>query len=143
MMYHPWRDARDRLPDVDIVFVDHLPDGQRGQMYGDRIEINARLLSSAERRCTLAHELVHHERGPTPSDSILLAREEALVERTAARRLIALDQLIDALRWTRHAPEVADELWVDVPMLTAFVESLSPDELAVIATALDDDAEVA
>ncbi|WP_353107766.1 ImmA/IrrE family metallo-endopeptidase [Gordonia sp. (in: high G+C Gram-positive bacteria)] len=140
-LYHPWRATPEH---VVIKFVDHLPNGTRGQTHGDCIEINRRVLSSAERRCTLAHELVHHERGGlVPIEPILEHREERLVERTAARRLIALDQLIDVLKWTRHAPEVADELWVDVPMLMAFVETLTEREHAAIRVALADLDEVA
>ena len=134
MRYHPWRAVPER---VDIAFVDDLPAGVRGRTCGQRIEINSRLLS-AERRSAVTHELVHVERGVHDLTGVALAREESIVERTAARRLIALDQLIDVLRWTRHAPEVADELWVDVPMLEAFVDDLTSDERATIRRALAD-----
>ncbi|WP_298445927.1 hypothetical protein [Gordonia sp. (in: high G+C Gram-positive bacteria)] len=130
MRYHPWRDARARST-LDIVFVDGLPTGMRGRCRGDRIEIRSDALQ-VERRCTLAHELVHHERGGVPADPILLAREETHVEAIAARRLVTLDRLVDALTWTRHAAELADELWIDQIMLAAYIESLTPDERAWI-----------
>ncbi|MFT4088258.1 MAG: hypothetical protein QM658_14130 [Gordonia sp. (in: high G+C Gram-positive bacteria)] len=132
--YHPWRDAAGRGA-LDIVFVDHLPAGVRGRTCGNLIEINADALQR-ERRCALAHELVHHERGIVPSDPVLLAREESVVERAAARRLIALDRLLDVLLWTSHAEEIADELWVDVPMLRALVADLTPAEHRWINTEL-------
>ena len=81
-----------------------------------------------ERRCTIAHELVHDERRIFPANPVLRAREELRVERIAARRLIALDRLVDVLVWTRRTEEVAEELWVDVPMLVALVQSLTDQE---------------
>ena len=55
-------------------------------------------LSRAEERCTLTHELVHAELGPFPR--WLTAREEAAVNAEAARRLIPLDALGEALAWS-------------------------------------------
>ncbi|WP_298440649.1 hypothetical protein [Gordonia sp. (in: high G+C Gram-positive bacteria)] len=136
MTYHPWRDARARTH-VDIAFVDHLPAGVRGRVRGDRIEIDATALQ-AERRCALAHELVHHERGVVPAEPVLAAREESIVEQTAARRLVSLDRLIDVLAWTRHASEAADELWIDLPMLGALIASLTDAERRLIEEALAD-----
>ncbi|PRC44552.1 hypothetical protein C6A85_99665 [Mycobacterium sp. ITM-2017-0098] len=68
-----------------------------------------------ERRCTVAHELVHDERRVFPTDPVMQAREETLVEQTAARRLIELPDLVDALRAcsTRCAETLADHCWVD------------------------------
>lgn len=134
--YSPWRDARGR-EHLDILFVNDLPAGVRGRTIGHRIEINQRLLG-AERRCTLAHELVHDERRIWPANRVLRAREEETVERIAARRLIAIDQLVDVLCWTRHTGEVAEELWVDVPMLTALVASLTDVERAWIDAQLEE-----
>ena len=125
-IYHPWRDARSRSH-LDIRFVEHLPRGVRGRITGDVVEVNRHMLGD-ERRCTIAHELVHDERRIFPADRVLRAREELRVERIAARRLIALDRLVDVLVWTRRAEEVAEELWVDVPMLVALVQSLTDRE---------------
>ena len=125
-IYHPWRDARAR-EHLTIRFVDHLPLGVRGRIRGDVVEVNRHMLGD-ERRCTIAHELVHDERRIYPTDSVLRAREELAVERIAARRLVALDQLVDVLCWTRRTEEVAEELWVDVPMLVALVQSLTDAE---------------
>ncbi len=134
-IYHPWRDARLR-EHLRIEFVEHLPVGVRGRIVGDRIEVNRHMLGD-ERRCTIAHELVHDERRVFPTDRVLRAREELTVERIAARRLVALEDLVDVLCWTRHTDEVAEELWVDVPMLVTLVQSLSDDERAWIDDELD------
>lgn len=128
-MYHPWREARRRTHLViDLV---ELPDDHRGCITGDRISIGIDD-PQASRRCTLAHELVHDERRIYPRDRVLRAREELTVERIAARRLIALDRLVDAICWSRRTEDVADELWVDVPMLVALVQSLTDGERAWI-----------
>jgi len=125
-IYHPWRDAR-RRSHLAIEFVEDLPTGGRGHITGDTIRVNRHMLAD-ERRCTIAHELVHDERRIFPADRVLRAREEIAVERIAARRLIQLDQLVDVLAWTRRTEEVAEELWVDVSMLVALVQSLTDDE---------------
>lgn len=104
-----------------------MADGRRGCLRGDRVAINT-ADDQAQRRCTLAHELVHDERRIFPADRVLRAREELRVERIAARRLIALEQLVDVLCWTRRTEEVAEELWVDVPMLVALAQSLTDRE---------------
>lgn len=124
-MYHPWRDARER-EHLSITF-ERLADGRRGCLRGDRITINTGD-DQAQRRSTLAHELVHDERRVFPVDRVLRAREELTVERIAARRLIQLEALVEALCWSKRAEEAADDLWVDLPMLLAFVQSLSDDE---------------
>lgn len=124
-IYHPWRELR-RRTHLTLTLMD-LPDDQRGCLRGDRVEINIEDLQ-AQRRCTLAHELVHDERRVFPVEPVLRAREEESVERIAARRLIELEQLVDVLRWTRSTSEMAAELWVDVPMLCALVRSLTDDE---------------
>ena len=98
-------------------------------------------LLQAERRCTIAHELIHLERGPAPDDPWLRAREERAVEAEAARRLITLDALADALAWSDRPVEVAEELWVDVQTLDVRVDGLNPAERAELDTRLTDDEE--
>ena len=57
-------------------------------------------------------------------------REEAAVDEIAARRLIPIDDLVDALAWARWevGAEAAGELWCDLAMLLARVQSLTPTE---------------
>mgnify|MGYP000933421466 FL=1 len=82
--------------------------------------VNARL-SRAEERCTLTHEIIHAERGPVPAHHA--AREERLVDAEAARRLIPLDALLEAVRWACCPAEAAEALGVDVPTLLTRVET--------------------
>lgn len=95
-------------------------------------------LLQAERRCTLAHELEHVDRGPAPADAVLGAREEATIDRIVARRLIRMEALADALAWAHNHHEAADELWVDEPTLRARLHHLADSERDYLRDRLSD-----
>lgn len=124
-MHNPWRHLGEHLPHVDIVWR-RLPGDLRGVTDGRTIWLDPRM-TQAQRRCVVAHETVHCERG-VPAD----AKEERRVDQIAARRLVALDELVEALLWTRHTAELVDELWVDSAAFVALVQSLTPAEKAWI-----------
>lgn len=93
MRYHPWRHLRDDHPHIHVTY----PTGETGclgRWTAEGIRING-LSTQRERRCTLTHEIVHVERGPVSSDLRLAMREEEIVERITAQRLIELDRLVD------------------------------------------------
>lgn len=121
-MFHPWRALR-RLTHVKLHWREM--DGVLGQTDGSTVIYMHPDQSQAQRRCTLAHELAHielgHINGATP-------REEAAAREHAARRMISLDRLMDALRWAESMEEVADELWVDHQMLIDRIDTLTKDE---------------
>jgi len=87
-------------------------------------------LSRAEERCTLTHELVHAERGPFPCWATV--REEAAVNAEAARRLIPLDALGEALAWSLHPTVAAEELDVDPPTLEVLLRDLAAAEVEAL-----------
>ena len=87
-------------------------------------------LSRIEERCTLAHELVHAERGPFPRWATV--REEVAVNAEAARRLIPLDALGEALAWSLHPAVAAEELDVDLPTLEALLRNLAAAEVEAL-----------
>ena len=90
-------------------------------------------LTAAQRRSTLAHEAVHAYRGDERiEDPILSERQERIAERIAARLLITLEQFAEALRWCRDDHELAEELHVDVDILTSWRGTLTPVEKAFI-----------
>lgn len=130
-MDHPWRRLR-HLNDWLLEW-DQLPEGICGEINWPThtITIDPRL-SQAQRRCTLAHELEHVVRGPGGGP-----REEREVEGMAARRLVELDALVDAVRWSPWPDEVADELWIDRPMLAALMDSLTAQERELVDRAVD------
>ena len=107
-------------------------DGRCGETNGrDLIRLDKRLLQ-VERRCTLAHELVHLEVGEGRPCSASRERE---VNRIAAARLVPFEALVKAARWARSPLELAEELWVTPLMLEARCETLTASELFAVAGA--------
>lgn len=137
MINHPWRRLRDQHPRIDVVWAP-LPDGLAGYWDGHRTIVLDSALTQAARRSTLEHELAHVERGPVPADAVLAAREEATVDEIAARRLIPLGLLVDALRWCQGAAgaALADEVWTDQHTLNVRLATLTADERKHIEAAL-------
>lgn len=130
-MFHPWRRFRG-LAAWTLRQAD-LPRGVHGftDFIAGTVTIDRRLLQ-VERRCTVAHEIVHIERGPVPADPVLAAREESAVEAETARRLIELHELGGALAWANHPAEAADVLWVTEHVLQVRLDHLHPSERAYL-----------
>lgn len=122
-VWHPWRALR-RLTHVDVHWTADLPSGVRGVTDGERIWMDSRQLQ-AERRCTLAHELEHINRGHAGCVDV---REEEDVRRAAARRLISIEGLLHVAAWTENFEEAADELWVDLDTLYARLDAVTDEE---------------
>ena len=133
--YHPWQHAAEL--GVSIVFMP-LPDGILGLWEpGIRTIYLSPDLDQAERRSTLAHELVHAVRGDTPcATSVLELRQEAIVEAAAAELLIPLDTLTTALRWCRDEAELAEDLWVDEGIVRTRLANLTDEDKAFIERCL-------
>lgn len=140
--YHPWRHLS-RLAHITIRWTrnDEELDGALGWFYVDRDEIVMDdRQTQAERRSTLAHELVHAERRDEPCGSIVLdARQELVVSKLAARRLIPIRDLGEALAWASSVHEAADELWVDEDTLRVRLAHLHPSERAYLVNRLEED----
>jgi uncharacterized protein DUF955 len=134
--YDPWS-ALSELDDVRLVIAD-LPRHRRGQIeFATRTITLHRSLDPAERRCTLAHELVHLERGPVLVRQT--RREEQVVAAIAARRLVPLAALTAGLRWTHDPAQLADDLGVDERTVRLRLASLTDAERATIADRLPPD----
>jgi hypothetical protein len=115
--YDPWRDLAENWPQLEVVLKP-----MRGELLGELrfpvITLRADT-SAAQRRCTLAHELVHLERGVRDCGP-WSAREELHVHREVARRLIGSDDLIRAIRALGgHGEVVALARALDVDVQTA------------------------
>ena len=94
--------------------------------------------SAAQRRCTLAHEIVHLERGLRDCGP-WLHREEQTVHRTAARRLITVSELAAAIRDLGRADDraaLAQALDVDTETLLVRLATLEPAERRALRRAL-------
>jgi hypothetical protein len=138
--YSPWRHLR-ALGHVRLDFTDddRLLDGADARYYAtvDRLIMDRRLGLQVDRRCVLAHELGHAVRGDLPcGEGVLDARQEAFVDQWAARRLIELPALADALAWSRQPDEVADALWVTPAVLEVRMRHLYPAERAYLLSGL-------
>jgi hypothetical protein len=91
-------------------------------------------LTQAERRTALAHELVHLEYGHEGCQD---ARTEAWVHQEAARWLVPLPRLVDALVWSLSEVEAAEELWVTPDLVRARLEGLTEGERDQVEAAVD------
>ena len=131
LKWHPWRHARDHYPHITIDCHHVFYGDKMGETSGNSMRLR-RGMSQAERRCTATHEIVHIERRgiehPNPE------KEERIVELEAARRLITLQELIDAFVWLRHPTptELAEHCWVDGTTLLCRMDNLDPIEVAEI-----------
>lgn len=137
-MDDPWDDLRCRV-DVTLHIVD-LPPGLRGlcDVRTKTIWI-AKGMRQRQRRAVLRHELVHLDRGEVFSNAHFRDREEAAVEQETARMMISLHALCDALRWTRDAYQLADELHVPVDLVALRMATMyHPRERAAVRAVLAD-----
>jgi hypothetical protein len=132
--YDPWADVRDNWPEVSVVIVP-MPGMLLGWVRYPLIALREGT-SSGQRRCTLAHEIVHLERG-TADCGPWAEREERLVHAEVARRMIPLDGLARTIcqaGGTHDLPAVAAALDVDVETLSLRLSQLSAAERARVAT---------
>jgi Zn-dependent peptidase ImmA (M78 family) len=141
--WSPWRHLREQHPNITVYEYD-LPGAYLGCVDHDKglIYLDSRL-NQAERRCTLAHEIGHLERGPVPPAPLAAIREELEVDRWAADKLIRAQDLIDVFRWTSNLSEAAEELWVDQHMLLARLRYLTAADRALLKVHLGHVNEVA
>lgn len=126
MRPNPWRMLRE-YADVTLRIAP-LPEGLLGvTLHRQHLITLNRTMDATERRCVLAHELAHWERGPVPCIPVLAAREEATCDLIAARRLIPLDALAD-LAWCDNLGQAAEELDVTEDVLACRLDHLTDSE---------------
>lgn len=114
-------------------FTRSLPAGRWGlTLHSEKRILIAEGLDQAERRSTIAHEAGHVIRGPFSHCARL--REEALVERQAARLLLpSVRRIGHALTWHQaDHDKAAQDLWVDDGLLQARLSTLAPRERAYL-----------
>lgn len=129
---HPWRRLR-HTPEITLAWHDG---GEPGWYEFDTQTISLRRgMTQAERRSTLRHELEHHSRGSFTAAE--LDREERACELSAARDLIDVRKLGEAMAWVQNLSDVADELWVDEALVAIRLEHLHPAERAYLRQRLD------
>jgi hypothetical protein len=134
--YDPEADLAANWPEVRVV-VEPMAGSLLGELRYPVIALRAGT-SAAQRRCTLTHEIVHLERG-TGDCGPWAAREELLVHREAARRLIPLRRLRLALREAGGDGDraaLARLLDVDTETLEVRLAMLTPAEQEELAADL-------
>ena len=104
------------IPVVDV----RLPDGLAGCTDGRTIWVDDRL-TSTERHCTIAHELVHIDAGHTGHQS---PKVEAWVRRRTAAWLLGRVDVVHALRTHPTVWDAAEHLGVTVPVLRDHLAAL-------------------
>lgn len=115
--YDPFHELEHKLPEVFLCTL-RLPAGKAWWLEPDQTIVLDDRLDSIERRCALAHEIEHVRAGDTAVVHVWFAtKQEARAHHRAARRLVRLDDLVDALRVTRDEQQLAAILEVDVEVL--------------------------
>ena len=136
-MHHPWRELRD-LPHIDLRWHVGAPPGKTQWWSDGTVTISLdESLGQAQRRCTLTHEIRHALRGRPPIGEAARRQEEREIDVEAARLLISLDRLIDALRWTQYWHEAAEALWCDYGTFVTRINNLTENEWLAIEAALE------
>jgi hypothetical protein len=93
--YDPWTDLAENWPEIEIV-VRPMRGSLLGELRYPVIALRAGT-SSAQRRCTLTHEIVHLERGVTDCGP-WSGREERRVDIEVAQRLVPVELLVATVR---------------------------------------------
>lgn len=129
--WNPWA-AAGRRPTLEIWFAD-VPEGATWHRDGDvdHITLDGRA-SRRDRSALLAHELVHVERGVGYpwATARTMEREEAIVRREVARRLVPPRELADLVARRSEvepitADLVADEFDVPEPVAAEALRALA------------------
>lgn len=126
----PWRRAGDEWSSVQIVYRDLPSQVRRAEtrwLRGDPVAIVLdRGLNQRERRCSLAHELEHLDRGQ-PCGT-LRATIEARVCADTARYLLPDLEVIGKTLAVYDARQTAVDLWVTYKVLIDRLNALSDEE---------------
>lgn len=138
--YNPWHHLQAHWPRAEVS-IEPLPGDLLGLTRFPPLHIALSSYSSpAQRRCTLAHEIVHLERDPIRGDDAdqplgWSPREERRVHAVAATRLIHADALVAAIRdlgGNDDRAALSALLDVDTETLQVRLALLDPHERAAI-----------
>ena len=127
-MVHPWRRLR-ALSGWELRWHRPEDDPDAGfTLFDDKVISLRSDLTWEERRCTVLHECLHAEWGPTLV-GVLAERQELRIRRETARLLLpSIREVGEALAWALSPAEAASELSVDVDVLRDRLRWLDPAE---------------
>lgn len=132
--YDPWTDAGARYPHVHIERCPLRP-AHAAWVERHQVIFVDDTISKIERRCALAHELAHIDTGDRPTDMCWFGqRQETAADKLAARRLIAVENLAEIVRWCHDPREAAAELGVTLNVFVLRARALHPAERGLIET---------
>jgi hypothetical protein len=135
MSVNPWQRLAEEWPRVPVVYADLGPHryGESRWKAGRPVGIVLhRRLTQVQRRCTLAHELEHLDRG-APCETLRASIERRVINATARYLLPNLDLLAETLG-AYDLRRAADELWVTFPVLVDRLRSLTDKELEYVTS---------
>lgn len=127
MDVNPWRRLAEDWPGVPVVYADLGSQHRHGLAKWKRsrpveIALHERL-TQVQRRCALAHELEHLDRG-APCETLRASIERRVLNSTARYLLPDVDLLADMLNmYDWH--KAADEMWVTFPVLVDRLKNLT------------------
>lgn len=130
--WSPWQHVAEQWPGV-IVHRARLQEGRGWWCAAQQVIIVDDRLGRVASRCALSHELGHAELGHRSCDGYADAaratlRMERDAEAWAARQMIGVDQLADALAWAHDRAQAAAELDVVQDLLDVRLARLHPTE---------------
>lgn len=135
MTVNPWQRLAEDWPQIQVVYSDFAIPTQWGESrWHDGRPVGIVLnkhLNQVERRCVLAHELEHLDRG-APHETLRPHIERRVLKATAAYLLPDLTVLADALA-AATLREAAEDLWVTWSVLIERLRGLSDAELDFVA----------
>jgi len=130
MRYNPWWDANERHPDIHIEWHPIYP-VRAAWCPTERVILVDEDINDIERRCALAHELAHIDTADAQTALCWFSsRQETAADRLAAERLVGVDEIADALRWTNAVTELAQAVGVTPNVLRLRARMLSEHERA-------------
>lgn len=89
--------------------------------------------SRVSRRCSLAHAVAHIDLGhQATGGGVLGVRQEAAADVLAARRLVAVAAIAQAVLYVESFAELAHEVEVDEHMLGVRIQHMHPSELGYV-----------
>ena len=115
------------MPHVDVQWVS-LPEGVLALCDGETIWMDHRQ-GQAQRRSSVAHEIEHLHAGDSGCQQSSVERQ---IEEAAARKLVPLVALAEAIVWAMSEEELALDLWVDLGIVRTRLATLTNDEQAYI-----------
>lgn len=128
---NPWRRLAEDWPDVSVTYADlgHRWGITEWAPSGARIVLH-RDLNQVKRRCVIAHECEHLDRG-APCDSLRASIEQRVLDATA-RYLLPDLEVVARTIGVYDLRRAADELWVSFPVLVDRLNGLRDGELDLV-----------